>query len=85
MHDNVQAPDVKIDDAARSDNQEEEKQTAVAAEVAPGSNHIVAAADVKCLKPIRESYLSIGPDPATDDSGQLRGPSTSATKIEGPT
>ena len=59
--------------------------TAVAAEVAPAQSLIVWAPHVQCLKPIRDVKLYIGPDPATDDKGQLRGPSTSDSKIEGVT
>ena len=81
-----QAPDDN-NDAAEEVTQEEEKKCSVpvAAEVAPGSTDIVAAADIKYVKPIRDSYLCFGSDPETDTVDQCRGPSTSDTKIEGPT
>ena len=48
--------------------EEEEKQTApVAAEVAPGRKHIAQGPNDKCVEPIRDSFLCIGPDPETDD------------------
>jgi hypothetical protein len=40
---------------------------------------------MQAFKPIRDVNLFVGPDPATDDKGQLGGPSTSVNKIEGAT
>ena len=77
-------PDSLTNDAAEEETKEEKKcSDPLAAEVAPGTSDIVRAPDAVTHKGLFK--LSIGPDPATDDSGQLRGPSTSDSKIDGPT
>ncbi len=88
MPDNIMPDDSNSDAVTDSKSQEEKKEgtpVAVAAEVAPVQINIVRAPDVKCVKPIRETFLYLGPDPATDTIGQIRGPSTSVSKIEGAT
>ena len=79
-------PDSLTNDAARTSQEEEKKSNeAVAAEVAPAQSSIARGPDIKCVEPIRDVIIYIGPDPATDAMGQLGGPSTSDSKIEGPT
>ena len=57
----------------------------MAAEVAPAQNNVARGPNNNCVEPIRVTYLSLRPDPATDAIGQPGGPSTSDSKIEGAT